>query len=78
MLRHRANHGFTPIIGSLRSLVPPHPGRDAGVRVDAGVWVKVDDDLADQAGLGALKPGLQRHRLDTVAAGMTHNNPRHR
>jgi hypothetical protein len=57
MLRHRANHGFTPIIGSSRSLLPPHPGRDAGVRV------KVDDDLADQAGLGALEPGLQRQRL---------------
>ena len=71
MLRHRANHGFTPIIGSSRSLVPPHPGRDAGVRVKV-------DDLADQAGLGALKPGLQRHRLDTVAAGMTHKNLRHR
>ena len=52
MLRHRANHGFTPIIGSSRSLLPPHPGRDAGLRV------KVDDDLADQAGLGALEPGL--------------------
>ena len=61
-----------PSIGPSQSLLPLHPGRDAGVRV------KVDDDLADQAGFGALEPGLQRQRLDTVAAGMTHKNPRHR
>ena len=72
MLRHQANHGFTPIIGPSQSLLPPHPGRDAGVRV------KVDDDLADQAGFGALEPGLQRQRLNTVAAGMAHKNPGHR
>jgi hypothetical protein len=72
MLRHRANHGCTPIIGPSQSLLPLHASRDAGVRVNVG------DDLADQAGFGALRPGLQRQRLNTVAAGMTHKNPRHR
>jgi len=72
MLRHQANHGFTPIIGPLAEPPPPHPGRDAGVRV------KADDDLADQAGFGALEPGLQRQRLNTVAAGLAHKNPGHR
>jgi hypothetical protein len=40
--------------------------------------VKVDEDLADQAGFGALEPGLQRQRLDTVAAGMADEYPGHR
>ena len=40
--------------------------------------VKVDEDLADEAGFGALEPGLQRQRLDTVAAGMADEHPGHR
>jgi hypothetical protein len=33
---------------------------------NSGVRVGVDDGLADQAGFGALEPGLQRQRLASM------------